>query len=122
MARFRLAGPAQADLKRILVTSAERWGGESRRRYAALLATAMRQVAADPEGPVTRDRKELVPGIRSLHLRHVRRHGDAAGVKRPVHVIYYRAVQPGIIEIVRILHERMEPGRQLDAAPDVKQY
>lgn len=33
MARFRLAGPAQADLANILATSAERWGTEGRRRY-----------------------------------------------------------------------------------------
>jgi plasmid stabilization system protein ParE len=26
-----------------------------------------------------------------------------------VHVLYYRAVAPGLIEIVRVLHERMEP-------------
>jgi antitoxin ParD1/3/4 len=33
MARFRLAGPAQADLANILAASAERWGTEGRRRY-----------------------------------------------------------------------------------------
>jgi plasmid stabilization system protein ParE len=54
MTRFRLARPAQADLKQILATSAERWGDESRRRYAAMLVAAMRHVAADPEGAVTR--------------------------------------------------------------------
>jgi len=50
MARFRLSRPAQADLAGILATSAERWGLEGRRRYAAILAAAMRKVAADPEG------------------------------------------------------------------------
>ena len=99
MARFRLAGPAQADLANILAASAERWGTEGRRRYAMLLAAAMRIIAADPEGPLTQARKELLPGVRSFHLRHARG------------VLYYRAIQPGLIEIVRILHERMEPGR-----------
>ncbi len=50
MARFRLSRLAQADLARILAISAERWGIEGRRRYAAMLAAAMRKVAADPEG------------------------------------------------------------------------
>lgn len=120
MAQFRLARPAHADLEQILATSAERWGDESRRRYAALLVTAMRQVAADPEGPMTRDRKDLLPGIHSLHLQHVRR-DRRASVKKPVHVIYYRAVRLGVIEIVRILHERMEPGRYLDPGVDEPQ-
>ena len=121
MTRFRLARPAQADLKQILATSAERWGDESRRRYAAMLVAAMRHVAADPEGPVTRDRKDLLPGIRSLHLRHVRRDRRVSSVKQPVHVIYYRVIRPDVIEIVRILHERMEPSGHLGAVPEEEQ-
>ena len=111
MARFRLAGPAQADLANILATSAERWGTEGRRRYAILLAAAMRIVAADPEGPLTQARKELLSGLRSFHSRHARAEAPQAKVRKPVHVLYYRAIQPGLIEIVRILHERMEPSR-----------
>ncbi len=82
-----------------------------------MLVAAMRKVAANPEGPVTRNRTDLLPGIRSLHLRHVRQDRRAAPVRQPVHIIYYRAIEPGIIEIVRILHERMEPLRHLEAAP-----
>ena len=48
MARFRLARPAQIDLANILSASAERWGAEGQQRYAAVLAVAMRQVAAEP--------------------------------------------------------------------------
>jgi hypothetical protein len=32
-------------------------------------------------------------------------------VRRPVHVLFYRVVRPGLVEIVRVLHERMEPSR-----------
>ena len=76
----------------------------------------MRKVAADPDGPETRDRAELLRGLRSLHIRQVRRGGPGPMVGRPVHVIYYR-----VIEIVRVLHERMEPCRHVGArseAPD----
>mgnify|MGYP001610837881 CR=1 FL=1 len=111
MARFRLAQPAQSDLANILATSAERWGTEGRRRYATLLAAAMRIVAANPEGPLTHARKELSPGLRSFHLRHAHTAALQAKVRKPVHVLYYRAIQPGLIEIVRVLHERMEPSR-----------
>ena len=117
MARFRLARPAQIDLATILATSAERWGVEGRRRYAANLVAAMRQVAAEPAGPLTRKRPELRAGLRSFHIRHVRSPATAAEVKRPVHVLYYRVAQNGVIEIVRVLHERMEPNRHLDELP-----
>jgi toxin ParE1/3/4 len=119
MARFRLARPAQIDLANILATSAQRWGAESRQRYAAVLAAAMRQVADQPEGPLTKKRPELRSGIRSFHIRYTRRSAEEdARVRRPVHVLYYRVAQEGVIEIVRVLHERMEPSRHLDESPD----
>ena len=120
MAHFRLAGPARADLANILATSAERWGTEGRRRYAILLAAAMRRIAADLEGHLTQARKELQPGVRSFHLRHARSDAPQAKVRKSVHVLYYRAIHPGLIEIVRVLHERMEPSRHVDLVAEDK--
>jgi toxin ParE1/3/4 len=77
----------------------------------------MRQVAAEPEGPLTKKRLELRSGIRSFHVRYARRSAEGIGVRRPVHVLYYRVVQEEVIEIVRVLHERMEPSRHLDELP-----
>jgi toxin ParE1/3/4 len=116
MARFRVSRPAEADLSHILATSAERWGVEAGRRYAIVLAAAMRKVAADPLSPVTRDRTDLLPGIRSLHIRHVRGDDPKAKVKRPAHVLYYRVIAPDLVEIVRVLHERMEPHQHIGSA------
>ena len=115
MAHFRISLSAQADLAKILGTSAEWWGSEGRRRYEALLAAGMRKVAAEPEGPTTRDRVDLPRGIRSFHLRHVRSATAEAKVKRPAHVLYFRLIRPGLVEIVRVLHERMEPSRHIEA-------
>jgi toxin ParE1/3/4 len=117
MARFRLARPAQLDLASILATSAERWGTDGQRRYAAVLADAMRQIADEPKGPLTRNRTELRLGVRSFHVRHARRSADAPKVRRPVHVLYYRVAEQGVIEIARVLHERMDPIRHLDDPP-----
>jgi toxin ParE1/3/4 len=114
MARFRLARPAQIDLANILVTSAERWSVEGRQRYAALLVAAMRQVASEPEGALSRKRPELGSRLRSFHIRYARSTPVAAKVRRPVHVLYYRLARDGVIEIVRVLHERMDPSRHLD--------
>ena len=84
---------------------------EASRRYGVTLMRAMRHVASDPEGRLTRPRPDLRPDLRSFHLRHVRQ----SAVKRPVHIIYYRVVEPGLIEIARVLHDRMEPARQFEA-------
>jgi len=118
MARFRLPLLARADIARILATSAEQWGLEGRRRYAAILAAGMRKVAAEPDGPTTRDRTDLFEGVRSFHLRNARAPVAKAKVKRPAHVLYYRGVQPGLVEIARVLHERMEPRRHVSAEND----
>jgi toxin ParE1/3/4 len=115
VARFRLSRSAQEDIARILATSAERWGADARRRYAALLAAAMKKMAADPVGSATRSRAELLTGMRSFHLRYAGGGGPEPKVKRPAHILYYRPIEPGLIEIVRVLHERMEPSRHLDA-------
>jgi toxin ParE1/3/4 len=76
----------------------------------------MRQVAAEPDGPLARKRPDLRSGIRSFHVRRARRSAEAT-VGKPVHVLYYRVAEEGVIEIVRVLHERMEPRRHLDELP-----
>jgi toxin ParE1/3/4 len=115
VARFRVSKLAQSDLARILAASEYRWGPEGRRRYAALIEAAMRQVADEPEGAVTRDRNSLRSGTRSLHLRYVRAGSPEAKVKNPVHILDYRSVHPELVEIIRVLHERMDPGRHIGA-------
>src|SRR5690606_36534689 len=101
----------EADLARILETSAERWGADGRRRYAALLAATLRMIAREPESLLSRDRSELARGIRSLHMRHARGDFPTKIVNAPVHVVYYRVVAAGLSEVVRVLHEHLEPSR-----------
>ena len=116
MARFRLSRLARVDLAGILATSTRRWDIEGKRRYVGILSTAMRNVAANPEGTATRGRPELGRGIRSFHIRHARGEDPHAQVRKPAHVLYYRIVRPDLVEIVRVLHERMEPSQHLGAA------
>jgi len=111
--RVRVAAPARADLASLLLTSEERWGAEARRRYASLVEAAIRTIAEAPDSSLTHDRAELAAGLRSMHLRHARTTGEGAGVRDPVHVIYYRLPSKDVLEIVRVLHERMEPTLQL---------
>lgn len=117
MASFRISRPAQRDLELILATSEERWGVRTRSRYASLLAAALRIIAAEPQGTATRDRGELLSGLRSFHLRHVASRGAVA---RPVHVVYFRVTRTRVVDIIRVLHERMDPQAHLDEpAPPV---
>jgi toxin ParE1/3/4 len=113
MARYRLSEPAKADILAILRRSEKVHGKDARARYRALLTAAMRCVAVDPDGPLTTDCRRLAPGARSLHIRRCRDHSREARVASPVHVIFYRVLQPGTIEIMRMLHERMEASRHI---------
>jgi toxin ParE1/3/4 len=117
VASYRIARAARRDIESIQAESDLTWGAEAGRRYAALLMEAIRRVASDPDGRSTRDRSDLRSGLRSFHLRHVRREGRAA-VKKPVHLLIYRQIGPDLIEIVRILHERMDPERHLPLSTD----
>lgn len=113
MVRYQLSEPAGADVAAALRDSRELHGKEARIRYRACLTAAMRRVAADPNGRSTVDRAKLAPGLRSFHIRHSRDESRETPVAKPVHVIFYRVVQPGVIEVVRVLHERMEPARHV---------
>jgi toxin ParE1/3/4 len=113
MGRYRLSEPAKADVLVILRRSEKVHGKQARTRYRALLTATMRYVAADPDGPLATDCTELLPGARSLHIRHCRNQSHEARVASPVHVVFYRVLQPGLVEIVRVLHERMEASRQI---------
>lgn len=113
MAHYRLSGPAKIDIGFVLRTSETIHGPQARIRYRALLTAAMRRIAVDPTGPPTVGRSELGADIRSFHIRHSRNESSEAAVGDPVHVIFYRAPAAGLVEIVRVLHERMEPSRHV---------
>jgi toxin ParE1/3/4 len=113
VARYRLSEPAKADIAVLLRTSEAMHGVQARIRYRALLTAALRRIAADPLGLSTVDRSELFDGFRSFHIRHSRSESREAPVGDPVHVIFYRAASPDVVEIIRVLHERMEPERHL---------
>jgi toxin ParE1/3/4 len=113
LACFRLSDLAGFDVADILKTSAALHGEPARIRYRGLLSAAFRRIAAEPEGPLSMARGELAEGLRSLHLRHCKSESQEAPVAAPVHIVFYRGGQDGWIDIVRVLHERMEPAQRL---------
>ncbi len=113
MARYRLSDLAKADIAAILKISEDRRGLQARIRYRALLTAALRRIASAPEGNLTIDRASLLPGVRSFHIRHCRDESREAPVANPVHVIFYRTTGLDLVEVVRVLHDRMEPSEHI---------
>ena len=123
MARFRLARPAQIDLANILATSAERWGADGRQRYAAVLADAMRHVADEPEGPLTKKRTELrsvstaSTSDRRAVLLTLRRSGDRFTFSTPVRR-FVTPIELGSTGRTRIFHVHHKPLYAAIGEPD----
>jgi toxin ParE1/3/4 len=108
MSRYRLSGPALEDIATILAESAARFGDVASERYERLIATALVDLADDPERPGSRAVPELADGARIYHLRGSRRRAGAGAVGAPRHFVLYRALAPGLIGVARLLHDSMD--------------
>lgn len=106
--KFRLAEPAERDIRNILGESLQMFGPLQARAYAGIIERGIALVADEPDRPGSVGREELAPGVRSFHLEvAARKRGGAA------HCLYYVTARlpdgtDGVV-IVRVLHERMEP-------------
>lgn len=113
--RIRLAGPARIAIRKVLADSERRYGTSARRRYAALIEAALRDLAEDPLRPAAR--RETVDGATLLtYALALSRHRvpDLPGrVQDPPHAFVYEIGADGIVDILGLIHVRMEPGRSL---------
>lgn len=96
MADFFLRPKARKDLEGVWSDAYDNWGEEQADNYIYDLDTAFQALAAKPE------KGRPCDDIREGYRRY--------SVGR--HIIFYRATKKGI-EIVRILHQRMDPNRHL---------
>lgn len=96
MTAYRLTREAERDIVDIYVYSVERFGASQAERYTADLSRRLDQIADTPT--LGRELGIVRPGLRRLNHQS--------------HAIYYvaTATQPLIL---RILHQRMDPGRHL---------
>ena len=110
--RIRLGAAAEIDFANILKWTAENFGARQARIYRDTLVQAIAELAdgADVAGSTARD--EIMPGLRTLHVARRGRRGS--------HLLMYRAAAKSTIEIVRILHDRMDLKRHVPSAPDEK--
>lgn len=94
---IRFSAAARRDLTDIWRFSAERWDRAQADRYLRLLSASFDGLACG--ALVGRAIDEIRPGYRK----------HAVGS----HVVFYRIGTPGSVEVVRILHRRMDIDRHL---------
>lgn len=112
MARYRLTHAAQADIASILAWSHDQFGEEARKRYEALIATAIRDAATRSDEVGRTVRPELGEGVFSWHLAQSRIHSRGGNVHRPRHFLVCRP-DGDVLVIGRVLHDAMELRRHL---------
>jgi toxin ParE1/3/4 len=110
---------AVEDLESCLLWSAESFGIPAAHRYRALLEVALLAILEDPELRGSKPIEGFDGKVKIYHLRHCRQAAPVGGliVKNPRHFIVYRTMEAGAIELLRVLHERMDMGTQLQEPP-----
>ena len=96
MKALRVAATAEQDLAEIGRYTERHWGVEQKNVYLAAMRERLNQIRSAPEQGAPRD--HIQPGYRSM------RSGS--------HLIFYRETAD-FIEVVRILHHRMDLRRHL---------
>lgn len=114
MAGYRLTHAARADIISILAWSHEQFGEEARKRYEALIATAIRDAARQGGDRGHTPRPELGEGVYSWHLSHSRDRAPEGKVHRPRHFLICRRDGDTLV-IGRVLHDAMDLRRHIDA-------
>lgn len=114
MAGYRLTRAAQSDIVSILVWSHDQFGEEARKRYEALITTAIRDAASRSDEAGQTVRSELGDGVFSWHLARSRTRSPGGLVHRPRHFLICRR-DDDILVVGRVLHDAMELRRHLDS-------
>jgi toxin ParE1/3/4 len=108
--RVRLSAAAELDFANIVKWTAENFGTRQSRLYRDTPLWAISELADGPDVAGSKARDEIMRDLRTLH---VARHG-----RRGRHFLMYRVTPRRIIEIVRILHDRMDLQRYLPFVSD----
>ena len=98
MSRYVLSSAARADLEQIWDYTRERWDDNQAEEYVREIQRAIERIVDNPM--IGRACDEVRPGYRK----------HAVGS----HTLYYRIASADVIDVVRILHQRMNVDRHLD--------
>jgi toxin ParE1/3/4 len=103
--RVRLGDVAELDFVYILKWTSENFGARQARIYRDTIDRAIDELAGGPEVTGSKNRNEIMRGLRTLHI--------ARGGRRGRHLLAYFAAAEQTIEIVRILHDGMDLQRHI---------
>jgi toxin ParE1/3/4 len=92
MTGYRLSPAAQADLEEIWEYTARNWGTDQAVRYIFGIRDACQALANGRRQGRSAD--DIRPGYRKLPVRS--------------HILFYRVADAGLIDVIRILHQRMD--------------
>ena len=98
MSRYVLSPAARADLEEIWGYTCDRWGDDQAEKYVREIQRAIERVVGNPG--IGRACDEVRPDYRK----------HAVGT----HTLYYRIASVDMIDVVRILHQRMDIDRHFD--------
>jgi toxin ParE1/3/4 len=98
MASYKLTNKAVEDLTNIWEYTYEEWFEQQADRYYNLLLTKCQEIANQPE--LGKSYEEIK--------------NDLLGLKAEKHIIFYRNQKNKPIEVIRILHERMDLKNRID--------
>ncbi len=105
-----VAPKARGDIASILAWTEENFGPLTLKRYAKLIATAIEEIAENPERAGSSQRPEIAENCRTYHLYFSRKAAGTAGdrIRQPRHLLLYRVTGSNALEIGRVLHESMD--------------
>lgn len=92
MKRFRLSAAADADLRKIAAHTLEQWGEPQRDAYVTELFDAFARLADTPQIAASAD--NIREGYRKF--------------PQGSHIVFFRKSETHNIEIIRVLHKRMD--------------
>ena len=108
--RVRLAEQAEQDLLGITLWTVQNFGVQQAEVYAETLSLAVQSLHNGPETVGATAREDIGPGIRTLHVARQGRKGR--------HFVVFREAAEQTIDVLRLLHERMDLARHLSSAND----
>ncbi len=97
MKSFTLTHKARADIKSIYIYTHNRWGKKQREIYAKQFDDVFHMLAENPE--IGKECDYIKSGYKKF--------------PNASHIIFYRTINNDMIEIVRILHKRIDARAQL---------
>jgi len=92
MAKFHLTNKAVEDLADIWDYTCEKWSENQAEKYYLLIINSCQQLAKNPD-----------KGKKYIEIEN-----DIYGYRSYQHLIFYRKISPKEIEIIRILHGKMD--------------